>query len=144
MKKVLPVVVSLLLLPVLLSYGQKEKHKHKEKGHKGDGTLPPPRVWIANIGSYTTTRDMLLTNQTLITDSPGCVVSGFTMSLMAPGGHDFFGPLYAHGNEFSQIQKDKLKEWDFPNVTVYIQDIHLNCHNSDATSPALTYKYNVK
>ena len=142
MKKIFPAVVaSLLLLPAVVSFAQKEKHKHKEKGNT---ELPPPRVWIANIPSYTTTREMLLTNQTLITDSPGCVVSGFTLSLMAPGGHDFFGPLYAHGNEFSQVQKDKLKEWDFPNVTVYIQDIHLNCHNSDATSPALTYKYNVK
>ncbi len=128
-------LVLALLLPVALVYGQKKKKEKKE------ATLPPPRVWIANIPSYNTTHDLLIANPFLITDSVGCKVSGFTISLSAPG-QPFYGPLYVNGNEMSQVQKDVIKKWDYPHVTVHVQDIHLNCHETDATSPALTYTYN--
>ncbi len=135
MKKILLLVV--LIAPALISYGQKHK-----KDKKAEVVLPPPRVWIANIPSYNTTHDMLVANTMLITDSIGCKVSGFTISLSAPG-QPFYGPLYVNGNEESETQKGTIKKWaDYPQVTVHIQDIHLNCHETDATSPALEYTYN--
>jgi hypothetical protein len=133
MKRVL--IVTALSVSATLSYGQKNK---KEKTSE---PLPPPRVWIANLPTYNTTHDLMVANYTLITDSVGCKVSGFTVSLSAPG-QPFFGPLYVNGNEMSQTQKDLIKKWDYPKVTVHIQDIHLNCHETDATSPALQYTYN--
>jgi hypothetical protein len=100
-----------------------------------------PRVWIKNVPSYNTSRDEILANPVLITDSPGCVVSGFTLSLQAKG-QDFFGPLYAVGADFTDVQKAQIKKYVYPDVTVYIQDIHLNCNGQDTRSSALEYKYN--
>jgi hypothetical protein len=60
--------------------------------------------------------------------------------LQAPG-HPFYGPLYAVGWEMTQTQKDVIKQWDYPDVTFYIQDIHLNCHEKDATSPPFQLKF---
>jgi hypothetical protein len=135
MKKALFLVV--VMLPSLLLSAQTKQKKDKEKQA---ATLPPPRVWIPNIPSYTTTRDMVLANPMLVTDSVGCKVSGFTISLIAPG-HDFYGPLYTNGFEMSEPQKDLIKSWNFPDVTMYVQDIHLNCHEQDARADALTYKF---
>lgn len=130
-------LLALLIAPAILSYGQKHK-----KDKKQETVLPPPRVWIANIPSYNTTHELLVANTTLITDSVGCRVSGFTISLSAPG-QPFYGPLYVNGNEESETQKGTIKKWaDIPKVTVHVQDIHLNCHETDATSPALEYTYN--
>jgi len=134
MKRTLLLVA--LIAPAVLSYGQKHKKDKKE-----EAVLPPPRVWIANIPSYNTTHDMLVDNTLLITDSVGCKVSGFTISLTAPD-QPFYGPLYVNGNEESETQKSTIKKWDYPKVTVHIQDIHLNCHETDAKSPALEYTYN--
>jgi hypothetical protein len=133
MKRLMLSVV--LVLPVLMAFGQKKKKENETT------PLPPPRVWIANIPTYNTTHELLMANTTLITDSVGCKVSGFTVSLTAPG-QPFYGPLYVNGNEMSETQKGVIKKWDYPKVTVHIQDIHLNCHETDATSPALTYTYN--
>lgn len=133
MKRLL--LLTVLTLPTLLTYAQKKKKE------KTDTPLPPPRVWIANIPSYNTTHDLMVANTTLITDSVGCKVSGFTISLSAPG-QPFYGPLYVNGNEMSETQKTTIKKWDYPKVTVHIQDIHLNCHETDATTPAITYTYN--
>ena len=125
----------ILLLPTLLSYGQKNKHKHD------DEPLPPPRVWIADIPTYNTTHELMKKAHTLVTDSVGCRVSSFTISLSAPG-QPFYGPLHAVGWEMTETQKGIIEKWDYPNVTVHVQDIHLNCHETDATSPALKYYYN--
>ena len=142
MKKTL--LFLLLGTSTLLSYGQhKTKGKDKSKAdNKKEAVLPPPRVWIRNIPSYTTTHDLLVANPFMITDSVGCKVSGFTVSLMAPG-HDFYAPLYSNTWEMTDIQKGVIKTCgDYKNVTLYIQDIHLNCHETDATSPPLTYYFN--
>jgi len=120
-------LLSLLTLSAFLSYGH-QKHK------KADDPLPPPKVWVGHINTYSTTREQILSNPMMTTDSVGCRVSGFTISLQAPG-HPFYGPLYAVGENFTQVQKDVIQQWDYPNVTFYIQDIHLNCHEKDATSP---------
>lgn len=133
MKKI---ILSLfLVLPVLAS----AQHKNKKKKNE-PAALPPPRVRVGNIATYVTTREQILANPTLTTDSVGCRVSGFTISLSAPG-HPFYGPLYAVGWEMTQVQKDVIKQWDYPDVTFYVQDIHLNCHETDATSPAFTLKF---
>lgn len=124
---------ALALLPAL-AYGQKQKKSKKVT------ELPPPRVWVGNVKNYNTTRDQILENPKLLTDSAGCRVSGFTISLQAPG-QPFYGPLWAVGEDFTQTQKDVIKQWDHPNVTVFIQDIHLNCHEKDATSPPLQLHY---
>ena len=116
----------LLILSSVISFAQKHK-----KGELVEGQYP--RVWLGNVYTYHTTRDSILANTTLLTDSVGCKVSGFTISLMAPG-HDFYGPIHANGNEFTQQQKDLVKSWDFQGVTLYIQDIHLNCHETDAVA----------
>ena len=129
----------LFILP-LLPIAAWAKDKKNKKGHAAAHALPEPRVWIRNISSYHTTRDEILANPFLITDSVGCKVSGFTVSLVAPG-HDFYGPLYVNGNEMSDVQKGVIKQWDYPNVTMNIQDIHLNCHESDATSSPLKYTF---
>jgi hypothetical protein len=131
----------------MLSMAQ-TKTKHKEKGAKKEEAkvLPPPRVWIPNISSYETTHELLVANPMLITDSPGCRVSGFTVSLQAPG-HDFYGPLYTNSNQglMTDVQKGVIKTWGaYKNVTLYIQDIHLNCHETDATSPPLKYYFNME
>lgn len=134
MKKTL--LLAALALPALLSYGQKKKNQ------KEPDQLPPPRVWIANIPSYNTTYDLIMANPTLITDSVGCKVSLFSISLTAPG-EPFYGPLHCVGNTMNEMQKGALERWkDKKNVTMHIQDIHLNCHETDATSPALRYMYN--
>ncbi len=134
MKKVSFLLV--LLLPALLSFGQRKK-KHKSE----DEPLPPPRVWIADIPTYNTTHEYLKNAEYLTTDSVGCRVSSFTISLSAPG-QPFYGPLHAVGWKLSETQKNTIAKWDYPNVTVHVQDIHLNCHEKDATSPALKYYYN--
>ena len=123
-------LVSVLLLSALVTFGQKKK-KHNDE----PPALPPPRVWVGHIYTYNTTREKILSEPKLTTDSVGCRVSGFTISLQAPG-QPFYGPLYAVGEDFTQVQKDVIQKWDYPNVTFYIQDIHLNCHEKDATSPA--------
>ena len=128
--------VVLTVAATACTYAQKSKKDKKEVK-----VLPPPRVWIANIPSYNTTHDLLVANTMMITDSVGCKVSGFTISLSAPG-QPFYGPLYVNGNEESETQKATILKWDYPNVTVHVQDIHLNCHETDATSPALEYTYN--
>jgi hypothetical protein len=114
------------------------------KGRHNSGAPAPQsavlRVWISNIPSYTTTREQVLANALLVTDSVGCNVSGFTISMQAPG-HDFYGPLYANGSALTDVQKDVIKKWDYPNSTLYVQDIHLNCNGQDVRAPALEYKY---
>jgi hypothetical protein len=129
------VLILLLFLPTLLSYGH---HKHKK--HKEENTALYPHVQIGNITTYYTTRDAILANPILTTDSVGCRVSGFTVSLQAPG-HPFFGPLYSNTWEMTDIQKSKIKEWDYKDVTLYIQDIHLNCHEKDAVANPFSVKF---
>lgn len=137
MKKVL--LLAMLALPGVLVYGQKKKHKQKEE--EGN-VLPPPRVWIANIPSYNTTYDLIWANPLLITDSVGCRVSLFSISLSAPG-EPFYGPLHCVGDKMNDMQRGAIERWkDKKNITLHIQDIHLNCHETDATSPALRYMYN--
>jgi hypothetical protein len=126
-----------LSMTSLVALAQKNKKENKTE------PLPPPRVWISGIPTYNTTHDLMVANTTFITDSVGCRVSGFTISLTAPG-QPFYGPLHAVGWEMTETQKNTIKKWDYPNVTVHIQDIHLNCHETDATSPALEYYYNEK
>lgn len=125
---------TLLALLLISSSLFAHAHKHKHKKEAADTFPPPPRVWVANIHTYYTTRDSILAKPMLSTDSVGCRVSGFTISLQAPG-HDFYGPLYSNTWEMTEVQKNVIKQWDYPNVTMYIQDIHLNCHEKDATSP---------
>jgi len=129
-------LLALICLPALLSYGQRKKDK------KSAEPLPPPRVWIANIPAYNTTYDMIIANPILTTDSVGCRVSLFSISLSAPG-QPFYGPMHCVGWEMNESQKAAIVRWkDIKNVTLHIQDIHLNCHETDATSPALVYMYN--
>ncbi len=125
----------ILLLPAILSVG---KQKHKKKKTEDESTYP--KVRLGNITTYYTTREAILANPILTTDSVGCRPSGFSVSLKAPG-HDFFGPLYSNTWEMTQIQKDKIKEWDFKDVTLYIQDIHLNCHEQDAVAKPFEVKF---
>jgi hypothetical protein len=134
-KCLLFIYIFLLVVPSTL------QAQHKG-GKKRDAVkvLPEPRVWIRNISSYHTDRDAILANPVLITDSVGCKVSGFTVSLEAPD-HDFYGPLHVNGDEMSDVQKAVIKEWDYKGVTVHIQDIHLNCHETDATSSPLKYYF---
>lgn len=134
MKKVL--LLAVMAVPAFVTYGQKKKHKSEPE------QLPPPRVWIANIPAYSTTYDMIMANPTLITDSVGCKVSLFSISLSAPG-EPFYGPMHCVGNTMNEMQKGAIERWkDKKNITLHIQDIHLNCHETDATSPALRYTYN--
>lgn len=129
MKKVL--LLLLVALPFAASYAQNKKKQAE--------VLPPPRVWIKNTSSWTLTADEVLAVPEMTTDSPGCRVSGFTVSVTAPG-HPFYGPLYAVGWQMTDVQKGVIKQWgDYDDVILYIQDIHLNCHESDATSPGLKY-----
>ncbi len=132
MKRSVLFLFTLLLLPALFSYA-KDKNKHKKK------QAPLPVVRVGNINSYMTTRAEILANPKLTIDSP-CAIAGFSVSLIAPG-HDFFGPLYAHGVDFTELQISKIKEWDYPNVTIYIEDIHCNCHEQDYAPPAIVLKY---
>jgi hypothetical protein len=140
MKQLSALVLLFLLAPAIFASAQETSiAKSKDQEHL-QTTGAEPRVWISNIPSYNTTRAELLANPFLITDSVGCKVSGFTLSLQAPG-HDFYGPLYVNGNEFSEVQKETIKKWDYENVTLFVQDIHLNCHESDARSSALKYYF---
>ena len=135
MRKLTFIVTILLLTPFIFSYaGDKNK---KKKATKAEPAKPIVRV--GSINSYMTTRAEILSNPKLTIDSP-CAIAGFSVSLVAPG-HDFFGPLYAHGVDFTDIQLAKIKEWDYPNVTVYIEDIHCNCHEQDYAPPAIVLKY---
>ena len=127
-------LIILLMLPALVSFAQ----KHKKS--KALIENPYPRVWVGNVRTYYTSRDSILANPMLVTDSVGRKVSGFTISLMAPG-HDFYGPIHANGNEFTQQQKDLVKAWDYKDVTFYIQDIHLNCHETDAVANSFQLKF---
>jgi len=133
MKKIFLLLI--LLLPAILVTA---KNKHKKK--KEPEALPYPNVRIGNITTYYTTREAILANPILTTDSVGCRPSGFTVSLKAPG-HDFFGPLYSNTWEMTKIQKEKIQEWDYKDVTIYIQDIHLNCHERDAVAKPFEVKY---
>jgi hypothetical protein len=130
-------LIVLLLLPAILSFGQHKKHKKNVPIKK---ELPYPNVQIGAINTYYTTREAILANPILTTDSVGCRVSGFTISLQAPG-HDFFGPLYSNTWEMTDIQKTKIKEWDYKDVTLYVQDIHLNCHETDAVANPFSVKF---
>lgn len=118
-----------LILSLLLSSVISLAQKHKKEPVEG----PYPRVWIGNVHTYYTYRDSILANPMLMTDSVGCKVSGFTISLQAPD-HPFYGPIHANGNEFTQQQKDLIKEWNYKEVTFFVQDIHLNCHETDAVA----------
>lgn len=119
-----------------------DAQKKKSKKAAEPAQLPPPRVWIANIPSYNTTYDAIMANPLMVTDSPGCRVSVFTISLTAPG-EPFYGPINAIGDKMNEMQQSIIKNWkDKKNITLHIQDIHLNCHETDATSPALEYYYN--
>lgn len=138
MKNVLLFVLILLLIPCFSALAQKTRRYRNKANIKNE--LPYPNVWIGNIRTYYTTRDSILANPILTTDSVGCRVSGFTVSLQAPG-HDFFGPLYSNTWEMTEIQKTKIKEWDYKDVTLYIQDIHLNCHEKDATANPFSVKF---
>ena len=134
MKKLALLLLMLLLMPAVFSYA---KHKQKKKQKKNQPVLPVVRM--GNINSYMTTRAEILSNPKLTIDSP-CAIAGFSVSLVAPG-HDFFGPLYVHGAEMNEFQIGKIKEWDYPNVTIYIEDIHCNCHEQDYAPPAIVLKY---
>ena len=134
MRKLLLFVFLLLSVPMVFCYA---KDKNKKKKDAAKPALPIVRV--GTINSYMTTRAEILSNPKLTIDSP-CAIAGFSVSLIAPG-HDFFGPLYAHGVDFTEIQLAKIKEWDYPNVTVYIEDIHCNCHEQDYAPPAIVLKY---
>lgn len=135
--------IAILMMAVLTAGSAHAQKKHKHKKHEEADVLPPPRVWIANIPDYTTSYEMIKENPMLTTDSVGCKVSGFTISLAAPG-QPFYGPLHCVGNTMNDMQKGALERWkDIRNVTMHIQDIHLNCHETDATSPALRYYYNM-
>jgi hypothetical protein len=47
------------------------------------------------------------------------------------------------GNIMNESQRAAIERWkDNKDITLHIQDIHLNCHETDATSPALRYYYN--
>lgn len=129
--------IALVTFAMLLALTAGAQHKNKKKA---PAKAPEPRVWIPNISDYHTTREAICANPMLITDSVGCKVSGFTISLQAPG-HDFYGPLWANGNEFTDVQKGVIKSWAYPGVKVYIQNIHLNCHETDATSTELLYYF---
>lgn len=132
MKKLM-LVVSILFAPFVFSYaGDKQGKKNKPEPAK-------PIVRVGTINSYLTTRAEILSNPKLTIDSP-CAIAGFSVSLVAPG-HDFFGPLYAHGVNFTDLQIAKIKEWDYPNVTIYIEDIHCNCHEQDYAPNAIVLKY---
>ena len=137
MKKTILFLFLLAMIPALMVTAQGRK---KKKAQAEENTLPPPKVWVGNIRTYYTCRDSILAKPMLVTDSPGCRVSGFTISLMAPG-HDFYGPLHVNGWEFSDVQKETIKKWDYKDVTFYVQDIHLNCHETDATSPPFQLKF---
>lgn len=129
-------VALLLTAPVIAVHAQKKKHSSEP------AELPPPRVWIANIPAYNTTYDMIMANPLLITDSPGCRVSLFSISLSAPN-EPFYGPMHCVGDKMNESQRGAIERWkDKKNITLHIQDIHLNCHETDATSPALRYYYN--
>lgn len=131
-------LLAVLLLPALIASAQKKKGKKEAEPM----TLPPPRVWIANIPSYNTTYDMIMANPVLTTDSPGCRVSLFTISMSLPDG-TFYGPMHCVGWTMNESQRAAIERWkDKKNITLHVQDIHLNCHESDATSPALRYTYN--
>jgi hypothetical protein len=130
--KLLAFFAALLFIPVAFS-SAKDKHKHKKKSP----VLPVVRV--GNINSYMTTRAEILANPRLTIDSP-CAIAGFSVSLIAPG-HDFFGPIYAHGTDFTEQQISLIKEWDYPHVTLYIEDIHCNCHEQDYAPPAIVLKF---
>ena len=119
-----------------LSVSARQKHRKNRRPEE----LPYPRVWIGNIHTYFTSRDSILAHPLLNTDSVGCRVSGFTVSLQAPG-HPFFGPLYSTTWEMTEVQKSKIREWDYKDVTVFIQDIHLNCHEKDAVANPFSVKY---
>lgn len=135
MKRML--LLATALLP-LVALAQKKKNKKEAEAQ----VLPPPRVWIANIPSYNTTYDMIMANPLLITDSVGCRVSLFSISMTAPG-EPFYGPLHNVGDKMNETQRAAIERWkDKKNITLHIQDIHLNCHETDATSPALKYTYN--
>lgn len=132
---------SLLLLVLMattsLTFGQKKKSTESKSQ-----VLPPPRVWIANIPAYNTTYDQIMANPLLVTDSVGCKVSLFSISLSAPG-EPFYGPIHCVGNTMNESQRGAIERWkDKKNITLHVQDIHLNCHETDATSPALKYYYN--
>lgn len=132
MKKLM-LVLSILFVPFVFSYaGDKQSKKKKPEPAK-------PIVRVGTINSYLTTRAEILSNPKLTIDSP-CAIAGFSVSLVAPG-HDFFGPLYAHGVDFTDLQIAKIKEWDYPNVTIYIEDIHCNCHEQDYAPNAIVLKY---
>lgn len=134
MKRML--MLAIIALPIA-AHAQKKKNKKEEAQ-----VLPPPRVWIANIPAYSTTYDMIMANPLLITDSVGCRVSLFSISLTAPG-EPFYGPLHNVGDKMNETQRGAIERWkDKKNVTLHVQDIHLNCHETDATSPALEYYYN--
>jgi hypothetical protein len=131
-------MIVLLLIAAFGADAQKSsKYKNKAKAVK---ELPYPNVWIGDIRTYYTTREAILANPILTTDSVGCRVSGFTVSLQAPG-HDFFGPLYSNTWQMTEVQKGKIKEWDYKDVTLYIQDIHLNCHETDAVANPFSVKF---
>ncbi len=131
MKKSL--LLLLLVLPAMLSFGQ-----HKKKKQPVEGKYP--NVWLGNVRTYYTSRDSILVNPMLVTDSVGCRVSGFTISLMAPG-HDFYGPIHANGWELTEGQRNLIKTWDYKDVTLYVQDIHLNCHETDAVANPFQLKF---
>jgi hypothetical protein len=132
MKKLMLLLVIFLLIPSVFTYA-----KHKKKQKKSQAVLPVVRM--GHINSYMTTREEILSMPKLTIDS-ACAIAGFSISLVAPG-HDFFGPLYVHGDEMNDLQKGKIKEWDYPNVTIYIEDIHCNCHEQDFAPPAIVLKY---
>jgi|GEM_PF-3568514 len=133
------IICSLLAL-LCITTADAQRRKHRK--HENDGVLPPPKVWIANIPTYNTTYDLIAANPMLITDSPGCKVSVFTISLTAPG-EPFYGPFHAIGNTMNEMQRGAIERWkDKKNITLLVQDIHLNCHEKDATSPPLKYYYN--
>ncbi|GAA4466473.1 hypothetical protein GCM10023093_20680 [Nemorincola caseinilytica] len=131
-------LLAILSLPALAVSAQKKKSKKDAEAN----VLPPPRVWIANIPAYATSYDMIMANPLLTTDSPGCKVSLFSISMSIPDG-TFYGPMHCVGNTMNETQRAAIERWkDKKNITLHVQDIHLNCHETDATSPALKYTYN--
>jgi hypothetical protein len=42
----------------------------------------------------------------------------------------------------TELQKSKIKEWDYKDVTIYVQDIHLNCHETDAVAMPISVVVN--
>ena len=137
MKKIFLVFTLLLLTSCLQSYAQ---NKNRVAVVIKLGKLDPPEVKDGKVTAVYTTRTEILKNAWLVSTASNCEVTSFSFSIQSEG-HTLTGPFEIKGSAIPEKIKNKIREWDYPNTQITINNIHITCGGNDHIAYPLFLNY---